>query len=132
MLAARIAHAVSLAIFLVASLSACSASTYVDKSHAVAPLETPGTDFDQKADAAGRPGQQDAVSARLPVTSRHGGLRGPSARSGASPGASPPPQVVETDIAALVPDDTAIVMEKRGDLDGDGDQDVLLVLQNSC
>ena len=36
---------------------------------------------------------------------------------------------MEADIAALVPDDTAVIMEKRGDLDGDGDQDVLLVLQ---
>ncbi len=35
-----------------------------------------------------------------------------------------------TDVTGFVPDDTIVRMEKRGDLDGDGDQDVLLVLRS--
>lgn len=38
----------------------------------------------------------------------------------------------DADVAGFVPDDTIIRMEKRGDLDGDGDQDVLLVLRNKA
>lgn len=132
MLAARAAHFVSLAVVLAASLSACDAPTHADKAAAAAPLEKPEAGVDPKADAAGYLGQQDAMPGGLPTASQDDGTHDSTARIDASAGASPPPQRVDTDIARFIPDDTTISMEKRGDLDGDGDQDVLLALQKKA
>lgn len=133
MLAARAAHSVSLAIALAASLSACEASTYADAPPAAAPLEKPESNVDPKADTAGHRGQRGAMPAGLSTASRDEGTHDSTAQTDASAGAShmprSPPQEVAADIARFIPDDTMVRMEKRGDLDGDGDQDVLLVLQ---
>ena len=132
MLAARAAHSVSLAIALAASLSGCNAATYADGSPAVAPLEKPESDVDPKADTAEHLSQQDALPAGLPTASQDDEIHDLTARTDESPGASrvptSPSQGVAADIARFVSNDTMVRMEKRGDLDGDGDQDVLLVL----
>lgn len=54
----------------------------------------------------------------------------PDAPDDAPDAPSASPRAIDTDIAPFVPDDATVRLEKRGHLDGDGDQDVLLVLQN--
>src|SRR5690606_1386389 len=56
----------------------------------------------------------------------------PDVPDGASVAPSANPREIDADIARFVPDDTMVRLEKRGDLDGDDDQEVLLVLQNDA
>src|SRR3546814_3283730 len=128
MLAARASHSVSLAIVWAASLSACDASTYTDESPAAAPREKPESNADPKADTAGHLDQRDGTPAGLPAASQGGGLHEPATRTDGTS----PPQRVNTDITRFVPVDTMVRMEKRGDLDDDGAEDVLLVLQDKA
>lgn len=54
------------------------------------------------------------------------------APGGAPDAPSANPREIDTDIARFVPEGATVRLEKRGDLDGDDDQDVLLVLQNDA
>jgi hypothetical protein len=98
------ADPVLLAVALAALLSACDSSTSV---HASSTATAPVKDALSAHDPSARTDAPADASPALPSTARG----------------------VGADIARFVPNDAMIRMEKRGDLDGDGDPDVLLVLQ---
>lgn len=97
----------SLAVALAASLSACGSST----SMYVPPAASTPAENALTAPDSGARTDAPAGIAHAPTPT--------------SPG-------IGADITRFVPNDTMVRMVKRGDLDGDGDQDVLLVLEKKA
>lgn len=88
----------------------------------------------QEPDLAGQRPDSDSVSGRDAVQTD-------SVAVGQSPAASPTDaqgattrsasgEIGGSDISTFVPDDAVVLIERRGDLDSDGDIDVLLALEN--
>jgi hypothetical protein len=130
------ANSVLLAIAFAASLPACDSSTSANSSPAASAIVRPELNADRRVDTTAHLGQQDAVPEVTSTAPEDGKAHDSKARTDAPAGAShvspPTSQVIGADIARFVSNDAMVRMEKRGDLDGDGDQDVLLVLQKKA
>jgi hypothetical protein len=128
MLATGHLGALSFAIVLATALSACSAPKSDHPSAAPAAPANSVSGLGQGTSTAGLSSGPDSVAA-VEVASPADANASESDRPSI---ASLPSNEADADIGRFVPKDATIRMQKRGDLDGDGRADVLLVLQRNA
>lgn len=123
------------AIALAALLSACDGHAPANASPAFK-LGKQESNAARRADTTAQPDQQDALPAAMPGAFNEGADGSRAARANAQTGAlrvqPPVGRGIGVDIGGFVATYAMVLVEKRGDVDGDGEQDVLLILQKKA